>query len=105
MRSSRALAAVALAAATVTAAAACSSGGSSSGSSTPVNSPSAGSPSASSAAPVTLTWWNNATSGILLSVWQNAIKAFEASHPGVTIKNVPIQNEQFTTKIPAALAG
>jgi len=105
MRSSRALAAVALAAATVTAAAACSSGGSSSGSSTPVNSPSAGSPSASSAAPVTLTWWNNATSGSLLSVWQNAIKAFEASHPGVTIKNVPIQNEQFTTKIPAALAG
>jgi raffinose/stachyose/melibiose transport system substrate-binding protein len=52
---------------------------------------------------VTLTWWNNATSGTLLKVWQDAIKAFEASHPGVTIKNVPIQNEQFTTKIPLAL--
>jgi raffinose/stachyose/melibiose transport system substrate-binding protein len=52
---------------------------------------------------VTLTWWNNATSGTLLKVWQDAIKTFEASHPGVTIKNVPIQNEQFTTKIPLAL--
>jgi len=109
MRSSRALAAVAIAAATVTAAAACSSGGSSSSSSssTPVTSTSASSSASASAssAPVTLTWWNNATSGSLLSVWQNAIKAFEASHPGVTIQNVPIQNEQFTTKIPAALAG
>ncbi len=105
MRSSRALAAVAIAAATVTAAAACSSGGSSSSSSstTPVSSSTASSTSAS--APVTLTWWNNATSGALLTVWKNAITAFEASHPGVTIQNVPIQNEQFTTKIPAALAG
>jgi raffinose/stachyose/melibiose transport system substrate-binding protein len=52
---------------------------------------------------VTLTWWNNATSGTLLKVWQDAIKAFEAANPGVIIKNVPIQNEQFTTKIPLAL--
>jgi raffinose/stachyose/melibiose transport system substrate-binding protein len=108
MRSSRALAAIALAAATATAAAACSGGSSSSSSSsssTPVTSTSASTSTSSSPAAqaVTLTWWNNATSGTLLSVWQSVIKSFEASHPGVTIQNVPIQNEQFTTKIPLAL--
>jgi raffinose/stachyose/melibiose transport system substrate-binding protein len=54
---------------------------------------------------VTLTWWNNATSGVLLKVWQNAIKSFEATHPGVKIQNVPIQNEVLQdTKIPVALS-
>ncbi len=54
---------------------------------------------------VTLTWWNNATSGDLLKVWQNAIKSFEATHPGVKIQNVPIQNEVLqNTKIPVALS-
>jgi raffinose/stachyose/melibiose transport system substrate-binding protein len=106
MRSSRALAAIALAAATATAAAACSSGGSNSGSSTtPAATGTSSTATASSAPSVTLTWWNNATSGQLLTVWNNAIKSFDASHPGVTIKNVPIQNEQFTTKIPLALQG
>jgi raffinose/stachyose/melibiose transport system substrate-binding protein len=53
---------------------------------------------------VTLTWWNNATSGVLLKVWQNAIKSFEATHPGVKIQNVPIENEVLQdTKIPVAL--
>ena len=108
MRSSRAIAAIALAAATATAAAACSGGSSSSSSSssssTPVTSTSASPSTSATSAPVTLTWWNNATSGGLLTVWQNAIKSFEASHPGITIQNVPIQNEQFTTKIPPALA-
>jgi raffinose/stachyose/melibiose transport system substrate-binding protein len=53
---------------------------------------------------VTLTWWNNATSGVLLKVWQNAITSFEATHPGVKIQNVPIQNEVLQdTKIPVAL--
>ena len=53
---------------------------------------------------VTLTWWNNATSGVLLKVWQNAIKSFEATHPDVKIQNVPIQNEVLQdTKIPVAL--
>lgn len=54
---------------------------------------------------VTLTWWNNATSGDLKTVWSQAAAAFHASHPNVTIQNEPIQNEQFTTKVPAALAG
>jgi raffinose/stachyose/melibiose transport system substrate-binding protein len=52
---------------------------------------------------VTLTWWNNATANPLKAVYLSAIKSFEASHPGVTITNVPIQNEQFTTKMPLAL--
>ncbi len=103
MRSSRAIAAIAVAVATATAAAACSSGSSSSSSSTSTGSTSAASSSASTAAKVTLTWWNNATAQPLLGVWQSVIKSFEASHPGVTIQNVPVQNEQFTTKIPLAL--
>jgi raffinose/stachyose/melibiose transport system substrate-binding protein len=52
---------------------------------------------------VTLTWWNNATANPLKAVYLSAIKSFEASHPGVTITDVPIQNEQFTTKMPLAL--
>jgi len=101
MRSSRALAAVAIAVTTVTAAAACSSGGSSStGSST------TGGSSTSSSGKVTLTWWNNATNQPLLGVYQNAIKGFEASHPNITITDVPIQNELLQdTKIPLALEG
>jgi raffinose/stachyose/melibiose transport system substrate-binding protein len=107
MRSSRVLAAIALAAATATAAAACSSGGgsSSSNSSTPAATGTSSS-TASTAASVTLTWWNNATTQPLLGVYQNAIKGFEAQHPNITIKNVPIQNELLQdTKIPLALEG
>jgi raffinose/stachyose/melibiose transport system substrate-binding protein len=109
MRSSRALAAIALAAATATAAAACSSGGgsSSSNSTTPAATGTTSSSStASAAASVTLTWWNNATNQPLLGVYQNAIKGFEAQHPNITIKDVPIQNELLQdTKIPLALEG
>ena len=36
-------------------------------------------------------------------MWQSIAASFHAAHPNVTIKNVPIQNEQFTTKIPLAL--
>jgi raffinose/stachyose/melibiose transport system substrate-binding protein len=53
---------------------------------------------------VTMVWWNNATSGDLLTVFNNAAKAFHAAHPNVTIQNVPIQNEVLQdTKIPLAL--
>jgi raffinose/stachyose/melibiose transport system substrate-binding protein len=103
MRSSRALAVAALAVATATAAAACSSGGNSSS-----NSTSAGgnSSSAGSTGNVTLTWWNNGTNQPLLGVYQSAIKSFEAANPGITIQNVPIQNETLQkTKIPLALQG
>jgi len=104
MRSRRACAAVALAVATATAVAACSSGSSSSSStSTTTGASSSSGASASTTAKVTLTWWNNATAQPLLGVWQSVIKSFEATHPNITIQNVPIQNEQFATKIPAAL--
>jgi raffinose/stachyose/melibiose transport system substrate-binding protein len=99
MRSSRALAAIAVAVTTATAVAACSSSGTagSSGSGT------TGTTGGSSSAKVTLTWWNNATAQPLLGVWQSVIKSFETAHPDIIIQNVPIQNEQFTTKIPLAL--
>jgi raffinose/stachyose/melibiose transport system substrate-binding protein len=55
---------------------------------------------------VTLTWWNNGTNQPLLGVYQSAIKSFEAANPGITIQNVPIQNETLQkTKIPLALQG
>ncbi len=53
---------------------------------------------------VTLTWWTNATSGDLKTVWAQAATAFHKAHPNVTIQVEPIQNEAFTTKVPAALA-
>src|SRR5580693_3495307 len=103
MRSSRALAVAALAVATATAAAACSSGSSSS---SPSTSTGGSSSSGSSTANVTLTWWNNGNNQPLLGVYQNAIKGFEAANPGITIQNVPIQNETLQkTKIPLALQG
>ena len=61
---------------------------------------------AASTADVTLTWWNNATTGVLLKVWNNAIASFHKMHPNVTIQNVPIENEVLQdTKIPLALQG
>jgi raffinose/stachyose/melibiose transport system substrate-binding protein len=106
MRSSRALAVAALAVATATAAAACSSGSSSSSPSSTSASTGGSSSSASSTAKVTLSWWNNATNQPLLGVYQSAIKGFEASHPNITIIDVPVQNELLQdTKIPLALEG
>jgi raffinose/stachyose/melibiose transport system substrate-binding protein len=64
-----------------------------------------GSASSTGSAHVTLTWWNNATAGTLKNVWQQAATAFHQAHPNVTIQVEPIQNEAFTTKVPAALAG
>jgi len=91
----RAVAAVVAAAATGLLLAACSSGGSSSTGST-----------SSGSSTVTLTWWNNATSGGLESVWNNAIKSFEASHPNIKITNVPVESDTLQkTKIPLALQG
>jgi raffinose/stachyose/melibiose transport system substrate-binding protein len=52
---------------------------------------------------VTLVWWNNANQGAGKALWAQVAKEFEASHPGVKIQDVPLQNEQFTTKIPLAL--
>ena len=93
MHRKRVILGVAAAAAAATVLAACSSGGSSS---TSAN---------SSSAKVTLTWWNNANTQPLLGVFNNIIKQFEAAHPNVTIQNVPMQNEEFKTKVTPALRG
>lgn len=103
MNTRRALAAVALAAATALAAA-CSSGGGSTSTSGGTQ-PSGGGSSSSSSGKVTLSWWNNANTQPLLGVFQNVIKTFEAANPGITIQNVPMQNELFKTKITPALRG
>jgi raffinose/stachyose/melibiose transport system substrate-binding protein len=91
MRRIRTSAAVALAAA-VAFTAACSSGGGSS-------------PAASATGPVTLTWWHNGTTDPVKSLWQQAADAYHAAHPTVSFNVNPIQNEQFSTKVPLALQG
>jgi raffinose/stachyose/melibiose transport system substrate-binding protein len=53
--------------------------------------------------PVQLVWWHNATQGAGLKLWTQVAAEFHKLHPNVTVKAVPIQNEQFTTKIPIAL--
>ncbi|HEX9542942.1 MAG TPA: extracellular solute-binding protein [Streptosporangiaceae bacterium] len=93
MRSIRKRAAITLAATAALTLAACSSSGSSATSTSTGNKH------------VTLTWWNNATTGYLKTVWTQAAAAYHAAHPNVTIQSVPIQNEAFPTKVPAALAG
>lgn len=85
MRSTRKYAAAGLAVAAALGLAACSS------SSPPSSS------GKKSSGHVTLTWWNNATADPLKGVYLSVIKSFEATHPGVAITDVPIQNEQFTT--------
>jgi raffinose/stachyose/melibiose transport system substrate-binding protein len=52
---------------------------------------------------VTLVWWHNATTGPGVKLWPQVAAEFHKLHPDVTIKAVPIQNEQFSTKIPIAL--
>jgi raffinose/stachyose/melibiose transport system substrate-binding protein len=53
--------------------------------------------------PVTIEWWNNADKPPRKDVWAWAVEQFEAANPGITIDNVPMQNEDFQTKIPLAL--
>lgn len=97
MHKKRVVLGVAVAATAATVLAACSSSGSSS--------TSANSSPGSSSAKVTLTWWNNANTQPLLGVFNNIIKQFETAHPNITISNVPMQNEEFKTKITPALRG
>src|SRR5215467_12796016 len=53
--------------------------------------------------PVKLTWWHNATADPGKAFWQTVADEFHAKHPNITVDVVPVQNEQFTTKIPVAL--
>src|SRR3954470_19994069 len=62
-----------------------------------------GAASASREDDVKITWWHNATADPGKSFWQKVADEYHAAHPNVTVEVVPIQNEQFTTKIPAAL--
>ncbi|HTR93688.1 MAG TPA: extracellular solute-binding protein [Trebonia sp.] len=94
MKKTPAAAIAALGLGVVLAAAACSSGGGSSN----------GGNGSSSNSPVTLTFWTNATPGPGLTFFQNAIKSFDAAHPGVTIKMQNIQNEDYDGKLQTALA-
>jgi raffinose/stachyose/melibiose transport system substrate-binding protein len=93
MKKTRAAAIAALGLGVALAASACSSGGSSSGGG-----------SSSSGGNVTLTFWTNATPGPGLTFFQNAVKSFDAAHPGVTIKMQTIQNEDYDGKLQTALA-
>jgi raffinose/stachyose/melibiose transport system substrate-binding protein len=52
---------------------------------------------------VTLVWWHNATLDPGKTLWKNVAAEFQRQHPNIKIKVVPLQNEQFTTKIPIAL--
>jgi raffinose/stachyose/melibiose transport system substrate-binding protein len=63
------------------------------------------SPAASATGPVKLTWWHNGTTDPVKSMWQQAADSYHAAHPNVSFNIDPIQNEQFTTKIPLALQG
>jgi raffinose/stachyose/melibiose transport system substrate-binding protein len=69
------------------------------GSETPTAEPGGGDPNQ----PVTLTWWHNATADPGKSYYQSVATAYQQAHPNVTIKVQPLQNEQFSTKIPVAL--
>ena len=84
--------------------AACGSGGGSAdstGSGAAVNT--AGGEGGSGGGKVTMTWWHNGTAQPLLGIWKQTAADYSKAHPGVTIKISPIQNEQFTTKVPLAL--
>jgi len=52
----------------------------------------------------TLTFWHNGTADPILSIWQDAVDEYEKANPDITIDVVPIQNEDFATKIPLALS-
>jgi raffinose/stachyose/melibiose transport system substrate-binding protein len=90
MKKTRAAAIAALGLGMVLAASACAGGGNSGN-------------GASSNGQVTLTFWTNAIPGPGLVYFQNAIKAYDALHPNVTIRMQSIQNEDYDGKLQTAL--
>ncbi|MFC6081884.1 extracellular solute-binding protein [Sphaerisporangium aureirubrum] len=56
-------------------------------------------PASSANAKVTVEWWNISTTEPLKSFWVQKVKEYQAAHPNVTIKNVPIENEAFKAKL------
>ncbi|MGI5486798.1 extracellular solute-binding protein [Microtetraspora malaysiensis] len=61
-----------------------------------------GAPDKAASGKVTVEWWNIATTEPWKSLLAEQAKAYEAAHPNVTIKNVPIENEAFKAKIATA---
>ncbi|KQV06203.1 ABC transporter substrate-binding protein [Leifsonia sp. Root112D2] len=82
---------LALAATTALIASGCSSSGGDNGS------------SGKDGAKVTMSFWDNSTTGPGKAFWQKTVKDFEASHPNVTIKIQTIQNEDLDGKLQTAL--
>ena len=95
MKKTRAAAITALGLGVALAASACAGGGSGS---------SAGGGGSSSGGNVTMTFWTNATPGPGLTFFQNAVKSFDAAHPGTKINMQAIQNEDYDGKLQTALA-
>ena len=57
-----------------------------------------------SAAPVTMSFWHNSTTGDGKQYWEGTVAAFEKEHPNVTINIQAIQNEDMDGKLQTALA-
>lgn len=57
-----------------------------------------------SAAPVTMAFWHNSTTGDGKQYWEDTVAAFEKEHPNVTINIQAIQNEDMDGKLQTALA-
>jgi raffinose/stachyose/melibiose transport system substrate-binding protein len=106
MKKTRAAAIAALGLGVALAASACAGGGSSASSASSATgaSSASGGGGSSSGGSTTLTFWNNATPGPGLTYYQDAVKQFEAAHPGVTITMQSIQNEDYDGKLQTALA-
>src|SRR3954452_10939844 len=64
---------------------------------------SGGSDSSSSNGKVSMTLWQNSTTGPGQEFWKNAVAAFEKANPNVSIKVQSIQNEDLDGKLQTAL--
>ena len=62
-----------------------------------------GADSSTSGGKVTLSVWENATTGPGAQYWKDAAAAFQKAHPNVTVKIQAIQNEDFDGKLQTAL--
>jgi multiple sugar transport system substrate-binding protein len=52
----------------------------------------------------TITFWDN-NGGVRTAVWQEIIKDFEAKHPDIDVRYVPIPSEDVQSKYDTAIAG
>ena len=52
---------------------------------------------------IELVWWHNVTQGPGLKLYKDIVTEFERRNPNIDVEAVPLQNEQFRTKIPIAL--